>query len=48
MKVFVANFGRENFEWPVCLMQRVWQLTTLANSTFWRFFGIKGMVLPDV
>lgn len=21
MKVFIANFGRENYEWPTCLLE---------------------------
>lgn len=36
MRVFIANFGQENYEWPVCLKRNtIASMNSVSNHAFW-------------
>lgn len=46
MKVFIANFGRENFEWPVCLARStIATMNEATDQTYWEAGDREGYIL---
>lgn len=46
MKVFIANFGRENYEWPVCYARgTIATMNEVAAQAFWEAGDREGYIL---